>query len=64
VQGQQLAATFAHHGLDGLRDRPRAAKKPIYGKATNKRILALLDEPPSQGYAMDGSVADPSIGRH
>ena len=26
-------------------------KKPIYGTATNKRILALLDKPPPQGYA-------------
>jgi transposase len=34
---------FADHGLDGLKDRPRASKKPIYGVATNKRILALLD---------------------
>src|ERR1700737_3043689 len=42
---------FADHGLVGLRDRPRAGKKPIYGKATNKRILALLDKPPPAGYA-------------
>src|SRR4030081_982486 len=42
---------FADHGLDGLTERPRAGKKPIYGKATNKRILALLDKPPPRGYA-------------
>jgi len=42
---------FAEHGLDGLKERPRAGKKPIYGKATNKRILALLDQPPPQGFA-------------
>jgi transposase len=42
---------FADHGLGGLNDRPRAGKKPIYGAATNRRILALLDEPPPQGYA-------------
>ncbi len=42
---------FAEHGLGGLKDRPRAAKKPIYGKATNKRILALLEKPPPAGYA-------------
>ena len=41
---------FADHGLAGLKDRPRAGKQPIYGKATNKRILALLDKPPP-GYA-------------
>src|SRR5262245_41454605 len=37
---------FAERGLAGLRDEPGATKKPIYGKATNKRILALLDKPP------------------
>src|SRR5712671_6496951 len=42
---------FADHGLGGLKDRPRAGKEPIYGKATNKRILALLEKPPPQGYA-------------
>src|SRR6476661_6756184 len=42
---------FAEHGLGGLKDRLRAGKKPIYGKATNKRILALLEKPPPQGYA-------------
>jgi transposase len=41
---------FAEHGLVGLEDRSRASKKPIYGTATNKRILALLDGPPPQGY--------------
>ena len=34
-----------------MKDRPRAAKQPIYGTATNKRILALLDQAPLQGYA-------------
>src|SRR6516165_8117968 len=34
---------FADHGLDGLTDRPRAARSSIYGQATNKRILALLN---------------------
>jgi transposase len=42
---------FADHGLAGLEDRSRASKKPIYGVATNKRILALLDKLPPQGYA-------------
>lgn len=41
---------FADHGLAGLEDRSRASKKPIYGAATNKRILALLDKPPPRGY--------------
>jgi transposase len=42
---------FADHGLGGLEDRPRRAKEPIYGVATHKRILALLDKPPPHGYA-------------
>jgi transposase len=42
---------FADHGLAGLEDRSRASKKPIYGAATSKRILALLDKSPPQGYA-------------
>ena len=42
---------FADHGLAGLNDLPRAAKAPIYGTATNRRILALLDKPPPAGYA-------------
>ena len=42
---------FADHGLGGLTDRPRAGKTPLYGKGTNKRILALLEKPPPQGYA-------------
>src|SRR4029077_5699603 len=41
---------FAEHGLGGLKDRPRAGKKPMYGKATNKRIL-VLEKPPPAGYA-------------
>jgi transposase len=42
---------FVEHGLAGLKDRPRAGKRPIYGAATNRRILALLDKPPPRGYA-------------
>jgi transposase len=42
---------FADEGLAGLTDRPRAAKERIYGPATNKRILALLDKSPPAGFA-------------
>src|SRR3974377_2110568 len=42
---------FASQGLAGLENRPHRGKKPIYGVATNKRILAFLDKPPPQGYA-------------
>ena len=41
---------FAEHGLGGLEDLPRGGKEPKYGPATKRRILALLDEPPPQGY--------------
>src|ERR1700675_1142712 len=39
---------FAEHGLGGLEDLPRGGKEPKYGPATNRRILALLDEAPPQ----------------
>jgi hypothetical protein len=42
---------FADRGLDGLNNKPHPGKKPIYTEATNKRILALLDQPPPPGYA-------------
>ena len=42
---------FADHGLQGLRDKPRPGKEPLYTKATDKRILALLDKPPAAGFA-------------
>ena len=37
---------YADHGLEGLQDKPRPGKQPIYTKATDKRILKLLDKPP------------------
>jgi transposase len=42
---------FADQGLSGLADLARDSKEPKYGQATNRRILALLDKPPPQGYA-------------
>ena len=41
---------FADHGLGGLKDLPKGGKKQIYGKATNKRIVALLNKAPPAGY--------------
>ena len=41
---------YADHGLKGLTDKPRPGKKPIYTKATDKRILGLLDKPPPEGF--------------
>src|ERR1700687_5391492 len=42
---------YADHGLDGLQDKPRPGKQPIYTKAPDKRILELLDNPPPEGFA-------------
>ena len=42
---------YADHGLQGLKDKARPGKQPIYTKATDKRILRLLDKPPPEGAA-------------
>src|ERR1700712_2387763 len=42
---------YADNGLEGLQDKPRPGKQPIYTKATDKRILKLLDKSPPAGYA-------------
>src|ERR1700710_1799138 len=42
---------YADHGLEGLQDKPRPGKQPIDTKATDKRILKLLDKPPPAGFA-------------
>ena len=42
---------FADDGLEGLQDKPRPGKEPIYTMETDKRILALLDKPPPKGFA-------------
>jgi hypothetical protein len=42
---------YADQGLEGLRDKPRPGKQPIYTKATDMRILKLLDKLPPEGFA-------------
>jgi Homeodomain-like domain len=42
---------YADHGLEGLQSKPLPGKQPIYTKATEKRILKLLDKSPPAGYA-------------
>src|SRR4030081_908167 len=42
---------YADHGLEGLQDKPRPGQQPIYTKATDKRILRLLDKPAPEGFA-------------
>jgi transposase len=42
---------FGAHRLVGLNDAGRSGKPATYGLSTEKRVLALLDAPPPQGYA-------------
>ena len=42
---------FAEKGVAGLSDAPRPGAQRRYGKETQRRILAKLDEPPPSGYA-------------
>ena len=42
---------FADLGLEGLLDKPRPGKVPIYTQATGRRVLALLDKPSPPGFA-------------
>src|SRR5262247_2398022 len=42
---------YADQGLEGLQDKPRPGKQPIYTKATDKRILKQLDKLPPEGFA-------------
>lgn len=43
---------FARQRLDGLEDLPRSGTPPIYNaEMTDKRIRAILDQPPPKGYA-------------
>jgi transposase len=42
---------FARERLDGLEDLPRSGAPPIYGEETDRRIRAILDQPPPKGFA-------------
>jgi transposase len=42
---------FAKDRLAGLGDAPRSGKPKTYGADAGRRILALLDRPPPQGFA-------------
>lgn len=42
---------FVRQRLAGLEDAPRVGKRPIYSAETERRILALLDQRPPDGYA-------------
>jgi transposase len=42
---------FARERLAGLEDLPRSGAPPVYSAETDKRIRAVLDQPPPKGYA-------------
>lgn len=42
---------FGMRRLSGLRDAERPGKPAKYDQATERRVLALLDEPPPKGYS-------------
>jgi transposase len=44
-------ARFARDGLAGLADKPRPGPRRKYGAESGRRILALLDQPPPNGFA-------------
>ena len=41
---------FGARRLDGLQDADRKGRPAHYDKATERRVLTLLDEPPPEGY--------------
>jgi transposase len=54
---------FASMGIAGLSDAPRSGPPERYGEQTEKRILALLDEPPPTGYATwNGNLLAKALG--
>jgi transposase len=42
---------FAQKRLEGLQDKDRSGKPAKYDKATDRRVLELLDQPPPEGYS-------------
>jgi transposase len=47
----QWRGRFAAQRLQGLQDRPRSGRRRRYGEEVERRILALLDQPPPSGYS-------------
>jgi len=42
---------FLVQRLEGIKDAPRPGKPPVYTTETERRVLAMLDEPVPEGYA-------------
>jgi len=56
---------FARQGLAGLQDAPRSGRPEQYDEATERRLLAKLDEPPPSGWARwNGKLLAKALGLH
>ena len=56
---------FARHGMAGLQDAPRSGRPEQYDEATERRLLAKLDEPPPSGWARwNGTLLAKALGLH
>lgn len=54
---------FARDRVEGLRDAPRSGQPVRYGRKAERRILAMLDEPPPSGYATwNGRLVSQALG--
>ncbi len=54
---------FAQDRLSGLTDAPRSGKPVKYGREVEKRILALLDQAPPEGYSSwNGTLLAEALG--
>ncbi len=54
---------FAHDGIEGLKDAPRSGAPPKYGEESERRVLAVLDLSPPEGYATwTGSLVAEHLG--
>jgi len=54
---------FAREGVEGLKDAPRAGAPPKYGEETERRVLAVLDGSPPEGYqTWTGSLVAAELG--
>lgn len=54
---------YANRGLEGLKDKPRPGKQPIYTMTSDKRILKLSDKPPRKVCALERPSAGRGAGR-
>jgi transposase len=54
---------FAAKGIAGLEDEPRKGRPVVYGAATERRVLAKVDEPPPEGYgSWNGTLLAAALG--